>query len=556
MQKITLDRVYRTAIYLRLSKEDGDFSLASGKVESNSISSQRLLIMEYVGKHPELDVVREFSDDGYTGSNFDRPQFQTMMDAVRNGDIDCIIVKDLSRFGREYIDSGMYIQKIFPALGVRFIAINDNYDNAQPSATDNEIILPFKNLINDSYCRDISIKIRTNLDARRRNGQFVGSHAVYGYMKSPDDKGKLIIDREAADIVQNIYRWKIEGQSPEQIAESLNQSGVLSPIEYKKSKGSKYKSGFQTSTQAMWSAVAVYRILKNEIYTGVLLQGKTTTPNHKIKKRSVKDESEWIRIDNAHDAIIPRTQFELVRRIMHEDTRRSATDSVIHLFSGKVYCADCGSAMIRRTSKTKDNTYIYLTCAGNKAQKGSCTSHMIRESVIYDAVLSVLQAHVKVALDMSDALRQIDELSWEKRELQNLQAQIDAQENVIQKYVRLKVESYEDYRNDILTKDELGMFREEFNAKIRDAKRIICELHDKQYTIKEDAESHHGWLDRFKEYENFQELNRSIVVNLVDRINIYSDKTIEVKLLYGDQFASMIEFINEHHNNTRVVGVS
>ena len=185
MLKLSLDRHYRAAIYLRLSREDGDFSCSSEKLESNSISNQRLVIMDFLKKCPEITFVREYCDDGYTGANFDRPDFQKMIEAVQRGEIDCIVVKDLSRFGREYIDSGAYIQKLFPALGVRFIAINDNYDNAQPGAADNELILPFKNLMNDSYCRDISIKVRSNLEAKRRNGQFVGSKVVYGYMRAP-----------------------------------------------------------------------------------------------------------------------------------------------------------------------------------------------------------------------------------------------------------------------------------------------------------------------------------------------------------------------------------
>lgn len=185
-----------------------------------------------------------------------------MMDAVRAGEIDCIVVKDLSRFGREYIGSGEYIQKIFPRLGIRFIAINDHYDNAQPGAADNELVLPFKNLMNDSYCRDISIKVRSNLEAKRRSGQFVGTRVVFGYMRSPDNKNQLVIDPEAASVVQEIFKWKVEGLSPAQIADQLNTANVPSPIEYKKAKGSKQRTCFQTKQVALWSAVAIYRILK------------------------------------------------------------------------------------------------------------------------------------------------------------------------------------------------------------------------------------------------------------------------------------------------------
>lgn len=230
MNKLSLDRNYSAAIYLRLSKEDGDSSFSEDSHESNSISNQRLLIMDYLKKHPEITVVGEYCDDGYSGANFERPQFQKMIDAVKDGTINCIVVKDLSRFGREYIDSGNYLQKIFPMLGVRFIAINDGYDNAQPGAAEADLIIPFKNLMNDSYCRDISIKVRTNLDVKRRSGQFVGSKVVYGYMRAPDNKNQLIVDPDAAPVVRDIFKWKLEGLSPAQIADRLNEDGILSPM--------------------------------------------------------------------------------------------------------------------------------------------------------------------------------------------------------------------------------------------------------------------------------------------------------------------------------------
>ena len=206
MQKLN-EKLYHAAIYLRLSQEDGDISV-SDKSESNSISTQRDLIHAYLQKQPDILYEAEFCDDGYTGTNFDRPGFTNMMTAVREKRIDCIVVKDLSRFGRDYIESGKYIQKIFPMLGIRFIAINDGYDSADTLNQTNDFVLPFKNLINDSYCRDISIKSRTNLEVKRRNGEFVNNFAVYGYMRSPDDKHKLVIDEEAAATVRNIFNWK------------------------------------------------------------------------------------------------------------------------------------------------------------------------------------------------------------------------------------------------------------------------------------------------------------------------------------------------------------
>ena len=541
MLKLSLDRDYKAAIYLRLSKEDGDFSFSGEKLESDSISNQRLLIMDYLKKHPEITVVKEYCDDGFTGANFERPDFNKMMDAVRAGEIDCIVVKDLSRFGREYIGSGEYIQKIFPRLGIRFIAINDHYDNAQPGAADNELVLPFKNLMNDSYCRDISIKVRSNLEAKRRSGQFVGTRVVFGYMRSPDNKNQLVIDPEAASVVQEIFKWKVEGLSPAQIADQLNTANVPSPIEYKKAKGSKQRTCFQTKQVALWSAVAIYRILKNEIYTGTLVQGKTTSPNHKVKKPS----NEWSRTENAHDPIIAPSQFDLVQRLMQDDTRSPVGAKGVHPFSGKIFCADCGSPMVRRVTRTGGHEYAYFICGGNKNDKNSCSSHSIKESVVYDTVLAVVQGHIAAAMDMADALTQIDNLAWENRELEKINAKIAFQEEIIDKNRRLKTGAYEDFKSDFISRDEYKIYTARFDQQIAEATETIMSLTGERNSVMGGLAEQQGWLAQFKEYENIQELTRRAVVSLIEYVRVNEDKEIEVRLMHGDRFASIVDFLSE-----------
>ncbi len=545
MLKLSLDRDYKAAIYLRLSKEDGDFSFSGEKLESDSISNQRLLIMDYLKKHPEITVVKEYCDDGFTGANFERPDFNKMMDAVRAGEIDCIVVKDLSRFGREYIGSGEYIQKIFPRLGIRFIAINDHYDNAQPGAADNELVLPFKNLMNDSYCRDISIKVRSNLEAKRRSGQFVGTRVVFGYMRSPDNKNQLVIDPEAASVVQEIFKWKVEGLSPAQIADQLNTANVPSPIEYKKAKGSKQRTCFQTKQVALWSAVAIYRILKNEIYTGTLVQGKTTSPNHKVKKTVAKPSNEWSRTENAHDPIIAPSQFDLVQRLMQDDTRSPVGAKGVHPFSGKIFCADCGSPMARRVTRTGGHEYAYFICGGNKNDKKSCSSHSIKESVVYDTVLAVVQGHIAAAMDMADALTQIDNLAWENRELEKINAKIAFQEEIIDKNRRLKTGAYEDFKSDFISRDEYKIYTARFDQQIAEATETIMSLTGERNSVMGGLAEQQGWLAQFKEYENIQELTRRAVVSLIEYVRVNEDKEIEVRLMHGDRFASIVDFLSE-----------
>ena len=252
---------------------------------------------------------------------------------IKSGKINCIIVKDLSRFGRNYIEMGKYLEQIFPMMGIRFIAINDNYDNANTESSDSDsIVVPFKNLLNDSYCRDISIKVRSQLDMKRRKGEFIGGYAIYGYCKDKRNKNRLVVDEYAADIVRSIYRRKLEGMSAQAIAEQLNSENVLAPSEYKRLCGLNYHSGFKAGTHAKWQAIQVLRILKNEIYTGTMVQGRRQKINYKIKKIRDVEESGWIRVPNMHEAIIQQKLFDTVQEVLKLDTCACGTSAMDRRF--------------------------------------------------------------------------------------------------------------------------------------------------------------------------------------------------------------------------------
>ena len=364
-------KIYHAAIYVRLSKEDGDVATV-GKRESNSISNQKDLIKNFLKDKKDIVVVSERVDDGYSGSNFERPAFQMMLEDIKKGIVDCVVVKDLSRFGREYIDAGKYIERLFPALGVRFIAVNDHYDSLEGKSQADEIVIPFKNLINDAYCRDISIKIRSHLEVKRKNGEYIGAFTPYGYQKDSDNKNKLVIDAYAAGIVKEIYRMKLSGMSQTAIANALNKQGVLSPMEYKHSLGIRIQDNFKTHEQAEWSAMSVKRILENEVYTGTLVQGKRTTPNHKVKKLMKKPETDWVRIEKNHEAIVSEREFALVQRLLGIDTRTSLNEEKVYPLSGLVGCGDCGAMMIKRDVP-----------AGGKVDAYACWTAMVLDFLPY-----------------------------------------------------------------------------------------------------------------------------------------------------------------------------
>lgn len=547
-------KIYKAAIYVRLSKEDGDVSDAS-KAESNSISNQKELIRDFLKDKQDIVIVSERVDDGYSGVNFERPAFQLMLEDIKQGKVDCVVVKDLSRFGRNYIESGRYIEKIFPMLGVRFIAINDNYDSLTGKSQTDEIVIPFKNLINDAYCRDISIKIRSHLDVKRRKGEFIGSFTIYGYAKDEHDHNKIVIDEYAAGVVRDIYQWKISGMSQQRIADKLNDMGVLSPAEYKKSCGIKYSANLQTKKQAIWSAVAITRILTNESYTGTLIQGKVTTPNYKVKKTVIKDEEDWVVIPNAFEAIITKEQFDMVQEILKKDTRVAPDKKSVYLFSGIAVCGDCGRQMSRKVSTVSGKKYVYYMCSANK-KEGVCSSHRIREDELEKAVVTYLNSYIDELENIQHFLEFIDKLPYQEVNVKRLNMRIVQLEEDAQKYEKLKVSVYEDLKDELISKEEYISMKQEFEKRRRAALDSIAQIKIEIETLASRNGKHHEWIESFLANKGIEKLERNVVVELIDYIRIYEDKRIEIVFRYADNYKEIlnqIRYIQDNKNEMQEV---
>ena len=548
--KNKLTKKYRGAIYLRLSKEDGDV-VTGNKQESNSISNQKDLIMEFLKSKTDIEVVSVRADDGYSGVDFNRPNFQLLLEDIKKGKVDCVIVKDLSRFGRNYIEVGRYLEKIFPALGVRFIAINDNYDSMDPNGSQ-EIVAAFKNLVNDSYLRDLSVKIRSHLDVKRRKGEYVGSFVCYGYVKDENDKNKLVIDKFAAEVVKDIFRMKLNGMSPSAIAEALNKNHILSPMEYKKSLGMKYNTSFKMNKQALWRANAVTRILSNELYTGVLIQGRKSTPNHKIKKAEVKDEKEWVRIENAHEPIIERFYFDSVQMIMERETRKSPDKDNVYVLGGLLYCGDCGAPMIRQVSRGKrkfegdiPKEYVYYICKTSRKTK-ECTSHRIKEDELLDTVFHEIQFHIKTVLDVKKILDQMDEAPTREIEIRKLDEHIQKKKEEAWKAEKLKSGIYEDLKDGILDKMEYQNLKMEFNRRMEEAEEAIAIYEEEKKKILDNKSSRYEWMNYFQKYHELEHLTREVAVLFLDRILIYEGKRIKIRYSFGDKLQSVLEYLKSN----------
>lgn len=529
------DDAYEAIAYYRLSKDDGK------NHESDSIANQRVLVREYIKNHPNIRLVDEAYDDGYTGTNYNRPGFQKVMDAVNAGTVNCVIVKDLSRLGREYVETGKYLEMVFPSMGIRFIAINDDVDSRKANSGD-DILIPVKNIMNESYCRELSKKLRRQFKIQRSNGEYLGAFASYGYRKDPEDKHKLVIDEYAAEIVRAIFVLKLKGYSQQSIADYLNSEAVLPPAEYKKSQGLNYKSGLKGSGQATWRAFAIQNILTNPVYIGVLVQGKRGTPNYKIKQMRIRDEEQWcVRKDN-HEAIIDEYTFESVQKILKRDTRVAPKTDAVNPLSGLVFCADCGRSMIKRSVSRGNKKFHYYVCSTNKKGDG-CSSHSISMETLENTVMRAIKNQINLVVEMKQLLEEVNHSDILSVKLRRLDLLIAEKNKEIDKQKDFRMKLYEALSDGLIERDEYDAMRKRATVTIEAAEAVVQKLDTERAEIVSQNTRNLSWLERFARYQDYAKLSREIAVAFIDRVTVYEDKTVHIDFNYRDEIASYQEIL-------------
>ena len=381
----------RAALYLRLSRDDDD------RGESASIRNQRMLLQDYAARQG-FAVVGEYVDDGWSGTRFDRPRFQDLLRDMKQHQFDIVLVKDLSRLGRDYIQTGRYLELEFPAHGVRLIAVNDGIDTARAD-TD---LAPFRNVINEMYARDTSRKIRSALRAKMKAGKFVGNFAPYGYQKDPQDKSRLIPDERAAAVVHRIFAWAAAGDRPAAIARRLNECGEPPPAVYR----CLHHPGLDPdgySRHKQWTSAGVSRILQDIVYLGHLAQGKTGKLSFKSRKTREKQADEWIIVRNQHEPLVSQQTFDAVQR-QRAARRCDRKGTFQNLFSGLAFCADCGRAMSTVGTRKKGSAANLVCGAYKQHGNAACTNHFIRYETLYQCVLDTVRRYVRLTGDECDAL--------------------------------------------------------------------------------------------------------------------------------------------------------
>ena len=479
-----------------------------------------------------------YIDDGYSGTNFDRPGFQRMMADINSGKINCVIVKDLSRFGRDYIDTGRYLERIFPDIGVRFIAVTDGIDSRRQSY---DMLLPIKNIFNEQYARDISKKIQTAVKIKQRAGEFIGAFPSYGYKKSPANKNKLVIDSYAADVVRRIFSLYVQGYGKQQIAKLLNQEGVLCPAEYKRVNGENYHNSNRLESTTYWSYPTINSILHREIYTGNMVQG-TKHQSMRSRQKPVAKEN-WIVVEGTHEAIIDRNTWEKVQSLLSKRTRNPDFQTNVNLFAGFLKCGDCGRAMAKHVCHLADGGKAYAFNCGTYRRYGAqfCTPHTIPLKVLEEIVLSDLRIIVRHVHDLREfVVQHHPSASKTKQVVDTEKGKLESELERIKKRTQ---SVYEDYKEGLISRDEFLSYRaeylkkEELYAKQMEA---LAKKMEKQ-TAEDIFET--SWLKHLLEQRDIEKLDREMVVEMIHEIIIYENDKIRIRYNFSNELEHLFSSI-------------
>jgi len=536
---------WQAALYVRISREDGD------KEESDSISNQRTLLRDYISCESDIDIYGIYIDDGWSGTNFDRPDFLRMMEDIKSRSVNCVVVKDLSRFGRNYIEVGNYIEKVFPFMDVRFISINDTLDSFKNPQSMNNLIVPFKNIINDEYCRDISNKVRSSLDLKRKQGKFIGSFATFGYLKDPDDRNKLIVDEYASAIVRDIFSWFIEGMGCITIAKRLNDQGVLNSTAYKQSLGFNYRHPTGEKNDKLWCSSSVRRILINRMYIGTLVQGKNKVKSYKVQVSVQQPEDKWIEIENSHEAIIDRETFDKVQNLLKRDTRTPPKKKHVYLFAGFLRCADCRKAMNRKLISQPYGEYHYYVCSTfKKMSKEICSKHTIRSDRLEEAVFTTIRQHINFAVSIDEVIVEINERGKAKTDSRRLAKALSEKEAEKRKLENMKLALYPDWKNGDISKEEYQSLKEQFDTQLLYIEETIKNINREIGEYEKGVDNNNAFIANFSKYTGIEKLTREMLIELVEYIYVHEGGGITIQFKFSDEFEQAVEFMENNKEMT------
>ena len=543
--------VWRIAVYIRLSKDDGND-------ESLSVTNQRKIITEYIEEffEGEYIIVDVYADDGLTGTDYERPEFQRLIHDVEAGTVNCIICKTLSRAFRNYSDQGYFLEKVFPLYGVRFISIGDpSLDTFKNPDAVQGMEVPITGLMNDRYAARTSNDIRRTFNTKRRKGEFIGAFAPYGYMKDPEDKNAFVVDEEAAEVVRNIFHWFVdEGMSKNGITKKLTEMGVPTPTAYKHSKGLNLQTPRISRNDGMWGITTVCTILKNEMYIGNMVQGKQRVISYKVHEKITPPKEEWFIVENTHEAIIDRETFDKAQRLQERDTRTAPGKKQLYLFSGLLRCADCQRSLTRRTNRKPNKTYVYYACSTYVFKsKDKCTRHVIKEEVLYEAVLKAVQAQISLMGDMAEVVKEINRTSTVCTQSKRLQQLLKDRSKELEKLTCVTDNLYMGWKCGDITRAEYVRMKAKFEQQAEQVKGIIANLQTEIQLSEKGVGNDNPYLTTFLKHENVKSLDRGLLVELIDTIYVHENNEITIQFNFADHHKRIVEFIENNQHNLELI---
>ena len=539
-------RLYKTAIYARLSVED------SGKKDNgDSIENQVYLVDQYISQHPYLKVMGTYLDNGETGVNFERPGFIRLMNDIKAGRIDCIVVKDLSRFGRNYIETGEYLDKILPFMGVRFISVNDSYDSETADGNSEGLIIALKNLINDAYVKDISGKIISSVITRQQNGDFVSGLPPYGYLRSAENCRKLVPDAETADTVRDIFKWRSEGMSCFIIARKLNEMGVSSPYKRRIEKGMMKESA--RNKNPYWQGQMIKRITDSPMYIGHMTQGRTKQSLHDGQPMVKQKQSDWIIVENTHEALIDLDTWGKVTALREEAQANAERikGKYAHLgnnnnvFKGLLVCDDCGSKMMRYkgVSNYGGVSYTYICPVRTQNLDMTCTNKNVREKDLFELVYHDISKKIEQSVELEKILERLSKRSGSA--LETLRSKISDVQHKIGHISELRATLYDSYADKLLNETEYIEMKAMYNADADRYKAQLETLQTESLMFDRTLTPQNKWLAAIRKFKDEHEVTREMAVALIDRIVISDYNSPKIVWNFKDDLAALEEYTKE-----------
>ena len=544
-------QIFPTAIYARLSVEN------SGKSEKMDVITNQIEICKsYIADRPYLSLVDTYIDNGRTGTVFDRPEFNRLMTDIKSGRIKCLVVRDLSRFGRDYIETGTYLERIFPQIGLRFIAIKENYDNLDTDGSSESLIIPLQNMINALYSKDISRKVSTALKAQMEQGTFQKRNLPYGYRWNAE-RSNMVIDEETAQYVRLIFKWKIEGWSIPTILDELDRLGAPNTELRKRQNGTRTGDGCSCKG---WYSSTLYGILTNPHYVGDTVLGRSMKAIYKgLPKQNVKDKDEWIVFPNTHEAIISREDFQKVQDIMNaaSETRQTKMQkseeiraTLINLFDGKIVCADCGKRMYfhrKRIDKDKRGRwYAFYECSTSVGRRYEhCTAHYTRQDKLEADVLAAIQLQVKAALDYDKLLDKLRGSEGEKSIRDKQNALITSLNLKLSGVSKKRTRLYEDFAEGLLDEEEYTFAKKSYDEQFADLSRRLDEAVQRRSKFNEAMSVDNKWITLMKSVSTATKLSQDLVDESVELVKVHEGGAVELVMKYGDIYALTVQSIKE-----------